>query len=138
MHGHGNFSDPRLGIDIRKSPDMVGPKLAALRSYQHSLETPRPPPGGADVVSAERGRAVFKDNCAGCHIGGTGTDNNSGVLHAPSETGMDAKYAARTASKKYRTTPLRALWQHPPIFTMGARRRYPTSSSTTAACESFG
>jgi hypothetical protein len=52
MHGHGNFSDPRLGIDIRNSPDMVGPKLAALRSYQHSLETPRPPLGSADVVSA--------------------------------------------------------------------------------------
>jgi hypothetical protein len=134
----GNFSDPRLGIDIRKSPDLVGPKLAALRSYQHGLETPRPPPGGADVVSAERGRAVFKNNCAGCHIGGTGTDNNSGALHAPSETGMDAKYRARTANKKYRTTPLRLSGSIRPISTMEACRRYPTSSSTTAACESFG
>jgi hypothetical protein len=32
MHGRGNFSDPRLGIDIKQSPDMVGPKLAALRT----------------------------------------------------------------------------------------------------------
>src|SRR3990172_4995966 len=38
-HGHGNFADPRLGIDIRQSPDLVGPKLAALRAYQHSLKS---------------------------------------------------------------------------------------------------
>ena len=29
---------------------------------------------------------------------------------------MDPAYAARSASKKYRATPLRALWQHPPYF----------------------
>ena len=28
MGGHGNFSDPRLGIDVKFSPDMVTPKLA--------------------------------------------------------------------------------------------------------------
>jgi len=26
-NGRGHFSDPRLGIDIKQSPDMVGPKL---------------------------------------------------------------------------------------------------------------
>jgi cytochrome c5 len=107
MHGHGNFSDPRLGIDVKNSPDMVGPKLAALRSYQHSLETPRPPAASADLAGTERGRVVFKDNCVRCHTGGTGTDNDRGALHEPSETGMDAQYAMRTANKKYRTTPLR-------------------------------
>ena len=25
-HSRGNFADPRLGIDIKQSPDMVGPK----------------------------------------------------------------------------------------------------------------
>ena len=29
---------------------------------------------------------------------------------------MDAAYAMRTANRGYRTTPLRALWQHPPYF----------------------
>jgi cytochrome c peroxidase len=29
-------------------------------------------------------------------------------------------YAARTANKAYRTTPLRALWQHPPYFHDGS------------------
>ena len=30
MGGQGNFSDPRLGIDVKHSPDMVGPKLAGV------------------------------------------------------------------------------------------------------------
>ena len=29
---------------------------------------------------------------------------------------MDPAYAARSATKKYRATPLRALWQHAPYF----------------------
>jgi mono/diheme cytochrome c family protein len=120
MHGRGNFSDPRLGIDVKQSPDMVTPRLGALRSYQHSLEAPRPPAGSFDVAAADRGRAVFDRSCASCHVGATSTDNNSGKLHAPSETGMDAQYAMRTAKKMYRTTPLRALWQHPPYFHDGS------------------
>ncbi len=120
MHGHGNFSDPRLGIDIRQTPDMVAPKLAALRAYQHSLPAPPPPAGSFDAAAAERGQVVFNRSCATCHVGGSGTDNNTGVLHAPSETGMNAAYALRTASKAYRTTPLRGLWQHPPYFHDGS------------------
>jgi cytochrome c peroxidase len=33
---------------------------------------------------------------------------------------MDPAYAARTATKQYRTTPLRGLWQHPPYFHDGS------------------
>jgi mono/diheme cytochrome c family protein len=120
MHGRGNFSDPRIAIDVRQSPDMVTPKLAALRSYQHSLSAPPPPAGSFDAQMATRGRAVFAQSCAGCHVGNTNTDNNSGVLHQPAETGMSAAYAARTATKAYRTTPLRGLWQHAPYFHDGS------------------
>jgi mono/diheme cytochrome c family protein len=120
MHGHGNFSDPRLGIDIRQTPDMVGPKLAALRAYQHSLPTPSAVAGSFDVAAAENGRAVFATACASCHVGVSGTDNNSGRLHAPAETGTDAAYAMRTANKAYRTTPLRGLSLHPPYFHDGS------------------
>ena len=116
MGGQGNFSDPRLGIDVKHSPDMVSPKLPALRAYQHSLPAPPPPAGSFDAAGAERGRALFDRTCAKCHVGGSGTDNNNGTLHAPAETGVDGAYAARTANKAYRTTPLRALWQHPPYF----------------------
>jgi mono/diheme cytochrome c family protein len=120
MHGHGNFSDPRLGINIRQTPDMVGPKLASLRAYQHSIEAPAPPPGSFDSEASARGRVVFNQNCMTCHVGVNSTDNNSGVLHPPSETGQDAAYALRTANKAYRTTPLRALWQHAPYFHDGS------------------
>jgi mono/diheme cytochrome c family protein len=120
MHGHGNFSDPRLGIRIVQTPDRVTPKLAALREYQHGLAAPPPPAGSFDAARAGRGRAVFNRTCAGCHVAGNLTDNNRGVLHAPAETGMDAAYAARTANKRYRTTPLRGLWQHPPYFHDGS------------------
>ena len=33
---------------------------------------------------------------------------------------MDPRYAARTATGKYRTTPLRGLWQHAPYFHDGS------------------
>ena len=120
MGGQGNFSDPRLGIDVKHSPDLVTSKLPALRAYQHSLAAPTPPPGSYDAASAERGRAVFDRSCASCHVGVSGTDNNNGTLHPPADTGVDGAYAARTASKAYRTTPLRGLWQHPPYFHDGS------------------
>jgi cytochrome c peroxidase len=43
-----------------------------------------------------------------------------GNLHDADETGMDPTYAQRTTTKRYRTTPLRALWQHPPYFHDGS------------------
>jgi mono/diheme cytochrome c family protein len=125
MGGRGNFTDPRLSIAVSHSPDMVTPKLPALRAYQHSLPSPPPPAGSVDAAVAARGRVVFDQTCASCHVGGSGTDNNNGKLHTPAETGMDGAYAARTASKAYRTTPLRGLWQHPPYFHDGSAATLP-------------
>jgi len=122
MHGHGNFSDPRLGVNIVQEPDMVTPKLAALRAYQHSIPAPPTPGAFYDASAASRGKVVFDANCARCHVDGRLTDNNNGVLHAPSETGMDSTYAARTTQKQYRTTPLRGLWQHGPYFHDGSAK----------------
>lgn len=120
MGGQGHFSDTRLGIAVSHSPDLVTSRLPALRAYQHSLPTPPAPAGSVDATVAARGRTVFDRTCASCHVGGSGTDNNSGKLHAPAETGVDGAYAARTANKAYRTTPLRGLWQHPPYFHDGS------------------
>jgi mono/diheme cytochrome c family protein len=122
MHGHGNFSDLRIGVNIKQTPDLVTPKLAALRVYQHSIAAPPPPTASFDAAAAERGRATFTVTCARCHVGATLTDNNAGVLHSPSETGQDARYAMRTATKRFRTTPLRALWQHAPYFHDGSAK----------------
>lgn len=120
MGGHGNFKDDRIGLDIRQSPDRVTPMLPALRDYQFSLEPPAPPAGSFDAVAAQRGKLVFEGQgrCASCHAGPSFTD--APTLHAPSETGVAADEARRSATGMYRTTPLRGAWQHPPYFHDGS------------------
>lgn len=118
MGGKGDFSDPRLGIFIDQEPDLVTPRLPALRDYQLSLATPPPPAGSFDAVAAARGQLVFEEYCSSCHAGAQYTD--SPALHDAAETGMEALYATRSATRQYRTTPLRALWQHPPYFHDGS------------------
>ncbi len=123
MHGHGSFSDPVLGINIQQTPDRVTPVLPVLRAYQLSLSTPPPPEGTFDPAAAERGKALFNATarCATCHIPSLAfTDVNLGILHDPSETGMDPVRATRLKNHQYRTTPLRALGQHPPYFHDGS------------------
>ena len=126
MHGHGSFSEPRLGIDVRNPPDMISTKLAALQAYQLSIGAPRPAAGSFDVAAAERGRAVFTGagRCSSCHVGSFLTDANT-RLHAASEVvsepepGGAPSAAERSATRMYRTTPLRALALHPPYFHNG-------------------
>jgi len=122
MHGRGSFEDARLGISVSANPDLVTSKLPALAEYQLSLAAP-PNPGVIDQSASARGKAVFEGvgRCADCHLPGQQfTDVSKGRLHQPAETGMDPAYAARTATKRYRTTPLRGLWQHPPYFHDGS------------------
>jgi hypothetical protein len=128
MGGHGTFNDPRLPLFIRQTPDLVTPKLPALLAYQLSLRTPEPPRGSFDRRAAVRGKQLFEGaaGCATCHRQPAYTDVLRGpsrrlpFLHDPSEVGMDPRYAERTATGKYRTTPLRGLWQHPPYFHDGS------------------
>ena len=128
MGGHGNFVDPRIGLNIMQTPDMVTPKLPALLAYQLSLRAPAPPRGAFDRAAATRGQHLFNEEaaCATCHQAPHFTDVLSGpnravpVLHDPSEVGTDAAYAQRTATGQYRTTPLRGLLFHPPYFHDGS------------------
>jgi RoxA-like, cytochrome c-like len=126
MGGHGTFEDLRIGISISQTPDLVTPKLPALLDYQLSLRTPGPPKSSFDRAAADRGKQLFRNEamCNSCHEGPKLTDVLSGpmppFLHAPVEVGMDPTYADRSATGKYRTTPLRGLWQHPPYFHDGS------------------
>ena len=127
MGGHGSFRDPRIGISVRQEPDLVRPKLPALLKYQLSLETPPPPAGSFDEAAARRGKKLFNGTarCATCHEPPLLTDVNTKwarvpFLHSPSRVGQEPGYARRSATNKYRTTPLRALWQHPPYFHDGS------------------
>jgi hypothetical protein len=130
MGGHGSFTDlrPPIGLSITQTPDQVTPKLPALLQYQLSLQTPKAPAGSFQRSAARRGQELFTGaaRCATCHIPPTYTDVLSGpdlpFLHSASEVGTEPEYASRSATGKYRTTPLRALWQHPPYFHDGSAK----------------
>jgi mono/diheme cytochrome c family protein len=121
MHGHGSFAEPRLGISVNNPPELVEPKLDALEAYQLSIASPPPPAGTFDAAAAARGQAVFQGSgqCAECHAGAELTDANI-RLHPPTEVPTDPTHADRSATKMYRTTPLRGLWQHAPYFHDGS------------------
>lgn len=131
MGGHGNFADPRLGtsgVDITHgSDDLVTAKLPALQAYQLSIAAPAAPAGSFDTAAAARGKLLFegKAGCSSCHSGPEFTDANT-RLHDPSEVASEPEaagvpsYASRSATRKYRTAPLKGVWQHPPYFHNGS------------------
>ena len=124
MHGQGNFYDPRLD-DAAKYPvaartkqgrrqthdDRITAKLPALHFYQLSLPTPEAPAGSFDRAAAQAGKAVFegKARCATCHVPPIFTEPGWN-LHTPEEIGIDDFQANRSPDGRYRTAPLRALW----------------------------
>ena len=124
MGGQGNFSDPRIGLFITQTPDRVTSKLPALLEYQLSLPAPPPPGGSFNANAARRGEGLFngKAKCSTCHPAPTYTDVLRGpdptvpLLHDAAEVGAEPVYASRSATGKYRSTPLRGIWQHPPYF----------------------
>ena len=122
MHGKGDFFDPRLNnpakypiavenqfYNVTNNPDLITPKLDALRAYQHSIEAPNPPEGSFDKFAAFRGRRIFftKAKCDNCHKFPLYADN---VLHTAGELGIDDFEAMRSPTGKYRTTPLGGLF----------------------------
>jgi mono/diheme cytochrome c family protein len=124
MGGQGVFIDKRIGVKVVRTPDLVHRVLNPLRDYQLELAAPAPPADSFDPARAAAGRVVFNGagRCATCHSGPNYTDADRRRLHAPAETGMDPAYAQRSATGKYRTTPLRALWQHAPYFHDGSAK----------------
>ena len=138
MHGHGRFEDPRIGVSVQWEDDLVTPLLDPLLEYQLSLSAPPPPPGSFDPESAGRGRAVFeRAGCADCHSGPLLTDAAT-RLHPPEATCMDPTLAERSATGMYRTTPLRALWQHAPYFHDGSAESLSGVVAHYEACLSLG
>ena len=118
MHGHGRFVDPRIGVSIDNPPDVVSRKLRPLRDLPV-----QPGEAGAarraNSIPPRRSAAVWSS--AGRRGAGSVTrasvytDVNSGILHRPGEVGQDPAYARRSATGRYRTTPLRGLWNPPQL-----------------------
>lgn len=125
MGALGTMVEPRLNLSISHGTvDLVSSKLPALQAYQLSLKAPAPPAGSFDPLAAARGRLVFEGagKCSTCHSGATFTDANS-LLHPASDSMAEPEtpsYAARSATKQYRTSPLRGAWQHAPYFHDGS------------------
>jgi len=129
MHGHGYFADPRLDnwvVDHRENDDLVTDKLPALQAYQYSISAPAPPANSFNIAAAARGRVLFigKGKCASCHSGPLFTDvTDGGKLHPQSASvALDKDYVKRSATKQWRVTPLKGIWQHPPYFHDGSAK----------------
>jgi cytochrome c2 len=128
MGGHGTFSEPRTGVKVSHGPDdRIGSKLAGLQAYQLTLAAPPAPAGSFNRAAASRGQALFAGagKCSTCHSGSKLTDANtrmhpaSDAMGEPEPAGVPS-YASRSATKQYRTAPLKGAWQHPPYFHNGS------------------
>jgi hypothetical protein len=126
MHGKGTFFDPRLNdaarfpiaaaagfANVRTTPDLITPKLAALHAYQLGLPAPKPPNGSFDAAAAQRGEKIFNGigRCATCHVPPLFTEPGQN-LHHPAEICTDSFQADRSPTGMYRTTPLKGLFAH--------------------------
>ncbi len=132
MHGHGTFVDPRLIIngavlDIDHTnggalPDRVTSVLPALQAYQWSIPAPVPPVGSFDAAAAARGESIFntQGQCASCHTGSAFTDANETLHPIDATAALDSRYANFSATRMWRTSPLKGIWQHPPYFHDGS------------------
>lgn len=127
MGGHGKFSDSRIGLNVDNTSggvDLVTDKLPALQAYQFSLAAPHAPTGSFDATAAARGKILFnnKAQCATCHSGPKFTDvTNGGRLHPQNASvATDKDYVNRSATKQWRVTPLKGIWQHAPYFHDGS------------------
>ena len=126
MHGKGTFFDPRLNDpakfpvaaragfgNVRNTPDLITPKLAALQFYQLAIPAPEPPAGSFNPAAAARGHVLFdgKAKCASCHVPPLFTEPGWN-MHTPAEIGVDSFQSDRSPDGRYRTTPLKGLWTH--------------------------
>lgn len=124
MMGSGTFYDPRLNDaqkfplaakagfgNVRKTPDRITSKLAALQYYQLSIPAPAPPAGSFDERAAERGRTIFNGvaRCGSCHVAPIFSEPGW-PMHTAAEIGIDGFQASRSPDGRYRTTPLAGLF----------------------------
>ena len=125
MGGLGTMTEARLNLNVTHgTQDLVTSKLPALQAYQLSLKAPLAPAGSFDVAAAARGRQIFEGagQCATCHSGAQFTDANT-RLHPASDSMAEPEspsYASRSATRQYRTSPLKGVWQHAPYFHDGS------------------
>ncbi len=139
MHGHGTFFDERLiingkplNVDHRVGgDDLITAILPQLEAYQWSIAAPALVSDASkwavasdlDPQAVTRGKAVFEGQaqCSSCHNGPSFTDANTVGLHpASASVALDRNYIKFSATKQWRTTPLKGIWMHPPYLHDGS------------------
>jgi hypothetical protein len=129
MHGVGRFFDSRLNDPVQfpiaavngfgdlphisPDDDLVTPKLSDLQFYQLAIPSPQPRPGSFDPAAAARGDELFsgKAACNNCHTEPLWSDAGWN-MHAAAEVCIDDFQANRAPDRKYRTSPIGALFTH--------------------------
>ena len=118
MHGHGPFSDPRIGVNVNNAPDHSDVQAAAASRV--SVQPERAGARRGHIRSRRRRSAATRCSRAP-HAARAATSPARGATSTrascttPAEVGQSAAYADRSATKKYRTTPLRGLWHAPQL-----------------------
>ncbi len=139
MHGHGTFTDERLiingkplNVDHRVGgDDLITAILPQLEAYQWSIAAPTLGVDGTKWAVASdlntealtRGKALFEGQakCSSCHSGSSFTDESTFGLHpASASVAVDTNYIKFSATKQWRTTPLKGIWMHPPYLHDGS------------------
>ena len=129
MHGSGRFFDPRLDNaaqfpiaaihgfadlpHINPDDDRITSKLSDLQFYQLSIPSPQPRAGSFDPAAAKRGDELFsgKAGCNNCHVEPVWTEPGWN-LHTPAEVCVDPFQADRAPDRRYRTSPIGAIFTH--------------------------
>src|SRR5262249_1022692 len=107
-NGLGNLN-PGLSPD----DDRIPSKLPALQLYQRWIPAPAPPDGSFDPAAASRGDVLFsgKARCNACHVEPLWTEPGWN-LHTPDEVCIDSFQANRAPDRRYRTSPIGAVFTH--------------------------
>src|SRR5215471_1178168 len=129
MHGVGRFFDPRLNNaaqfpiaaangfadlpHINPDADRVTGQLSDLQFYQLAIPSPQPPKSSFDRAAAARGDELFsgKARCNNCHVEPLWTEPGWN-LHTADEVCIDGFQANRAPDRRYRTSPIGALFTH--------------------------
>lgn len=102
--------DPRFNFDGKSTPLVLPPayELSKITNETYTAEGPISYWNAYVAVTQMHGQGSFSDPRLRVNI-----------VQQPD---LCSAYAARTSQKKYRTTPVRGLWQHPPYFHDGSAK----------------
>jgi hypothetical protein len=99
MAGQGTFSDPRLGIDVKHSQEMVTSQLPALRAYQHSRRPLHLQPEASMQPSLSADAPFLSGRARAATLAAPVPITTLGHCTRRRDTGVDGAYAARTATR---------------------------------------